>query len=173
MIDKADDVQLLRELRGSGTVQDRYWPMLGKLDDHIREMMLRSGGAWPFYVYEAMVAPEARHPDGVIDGDTVVVDLDNGLQQWVHAERLRLFGIDAPELHGEDKQDGLESKSHLVYLVRRYLPETRAGFQCVVRTIKDRRGKYGRYYGELWTPDRELCLNALMVAHGFATWAWF
>ncbi|MCE6966950.1 thermonuclease family protein, partial [Cereibacter sphaeroides] len=33
----------------------------------------------------------------VIDGDTVVADIDLGFSMWLRDQRLRLFGIDAPE----------------------------------------------------------------------------
>ena len=32
----------------------------------------------------------------VIDGDTVVADIDLGFRTWLHGEHLRLYGIDAP-----------------------------------------------------------------------------
>ena len=33
----------------------------------------------------------------VVDGDTVDVDIDLGFGVWLHKERIRLHGIDAPE----------------------------------------------------------------------------
>jgi len=166
MVSRDDDVKLLREIRDSGLLAEQHMSMVTSLDEHVRECLQRSD-SWPFYIYQAVLAPGLpRYPEGVIDGDTVIVDIDNGLRQWVHGERLRLFGIDAPETFGDERQDGLEAKEHLLYLVRKYVPDR----SCVVRTYQDKRGKYGRYIAELWTTDRLLCLNALMVAHGYAEW---
>ena len=44
------------------------------------------------YTYRATVTR-------VIDGDTVVADIDLGFRTWRHGERLRLYGIDA-SVHG-------------------------------------------------------------------------
>ena len=34
----------------------------------------------------------------VVDGDTIEIDIDLGLSTWVHSERIRLYGIDTPEV---------------------------------------------------------------------------
>lgn len=36
----------------------------------------------------------------VIDGDTYVVDIDLGLSVWVRGERIRLYGVNTPEIYG-------------------------------------------------------------------------
>ena len=40
----------------------------------------------------------------VIDGDTVDVDIDLGFGVWMHKERIRLFGIDTPEITKSTKE---------------------------------------------------------------------
>lgn len=37
----------------------------------------------------------------VIDGDTIVVDIDLGFRTWTKDQRIRLYGIDCPELNTE------------------------------------------------------------------------
>ena len=32
----------------------------------------------------------------VIDGDSIVVDIDLGFGLWIHGESIRLFGVDCP-----------------------------------------------------------------------------
>ena len=38
----------------------------------------------------------------VVDGDTVDVDIDLGFGVWLKKQRIRLFGIDAPESRNRD-----------------------------------------------------------------------
>lgn len=76
----------------------------------------------------------------VVDGDTVDVDIDLGFNIWVHNERMRLYGIDAPETRTTNQIE----KAHGVYakeLVESLLPE---GSCQVIKTIKDTKGKFGR-----------------------------
>ena len=49
----------------------------------------------------------------VYDGDTVTVDIDLGMKTWVLGEKLRLLRINAPELRGVERPDGLLSRDFL------------------------------------------------------------
>ncbi len=82
----------------------------------------------------------------VYDGDTVYADLDLGFKHTMHEVSLRLFGINAPEVSGEERVAGLRSKAALEPLVLNKV--------VTVRTIKptkdvfpagDKTEKYGRY----------------------------
>lgn len=75
----------------------------------------------------------------VIDGDTVVADIDLGFHTWRRDEHLRLWGIDTPELHGDTKVAGEKAKEALSARVLNQ--------QLVICTIKDEQEKYGRYLG--------------------------
>ena len=46
----------------------------------------------------------------VYDGDTCTVDIDLGLNTWVRGEKLRLYRINAPELRGVERPEGLKSR---------------------------------------------------------------
>ena len=101
----------------------------------------------------------------VVDGDTVDVDIDLGFGIWVHNERVRLFGIDTPESRTrdlEEKKAGLFAKD----VVLHYLPE---GSKQVLRTHKDKVGKYGRVLGEFVIydslADRQTTINQFMIDH--------
>jgi micrococcal nuclease len=72
----------------------------------------------------------------VIDGDTVEADIDLGFKVSIRL-KLRLYGIDAPEVRGEEKE-GLSSKVALGEMIAACPPIT-------VQTFKDITGKYGRY----------------------------
>jgi len=101
----------------------------------------------------------------VVDGDTVDVDIDLGFGIWVHNERVRLYGIDTPESRTrdlEEKKAGLFAKD----VVLHYLPE---GSKQVLRTHKDKVGKYGRVLGEFVIydslADRQTTINQFMIDH--------
>ena len=99
------------------------------------------------------------------DGDTVDVDIDLGFDTWIHNERVRLYGIDTPESRTrdlEEKKAGLFAKK----VVLHYLPE---GSKQILRTYKDKVGKYGRVLGEfvIYDPeqDRQTTINEFMIRH--------
>ena len=101
----------------------------------------------------------------VVDGDTVDVDIDLGFDAWIHNERVRLYGIDTPESRTrdlEEKKAGLFAKD----VVLHYLPE---GSKQVLRTHKDKVGKYGRVLGEFVIydslADRQTTINQFMIDH--------
>jgi len=84
----------------------------------------------------------------VVDGDTVDVDIDLGFGVWLQNQRIRMYGIDAPESRTSDKVEKVYGLAAKDYLVR----WTNAG-GLVLKTFKDGKGKYGRILGELWYND--------------------
>lgn len=100
----------------------------------------------------------------VYDGDTCRVDIDLGLNTWIKNEPIRLYRIDAPELRGDERERGL--------LARDYLRELVLDKNIYLQTIKDRKGKYGRYLGELWIEvEGEIRnVNDMMVEAGHAVY---
>src|SRR5690606_37397428 len=87
------------------------------------------------YQYRAVITD-------VYDGDTVTADIDLGFRTWRHGERLRLYGIDAPEMRGADKAAGTAARDALRSMV--------LGKEVIVCTIEDRTGKYGRYLARIF-----------------------
>ena len=80
----------------------------------------------------------------VVDGDTVDVNIDLGFDTWIHKERIRLKGIDTPESRTrdlEEKKAGLYAKG----VVEGFLP---VGSTQVLKTTKDKTGKFGRTLGD-------------------------
>ena len=98
----------------------------------------------------------------VYDGDTCTVDIDLGLHAWIRGEKIRLYRINAPELTGKDRPRGLAARDHLRSLL--------LDKDIILETIKDKRGKYGRYLGELWIAQDGAMqnINDAMVAAGHA-----
>jgi len=92
----------------------------------------------------------------VYDGDTVTVDVDLGLCIWVRRQKIRLYGIDAPELRGEDRGIGIK--------VRDWLRNRIANKRIVLETIKDEKGKFGRWLGKIWIDG--VCVNDEMLELG-------
>ena len=97
----------------------------------------------------------------VVDGDTVDVDIDLGFGVWMRNQRIRMYGIDAPESRTSnqtEKQYGLASKRFLESMC-----EDKNGL--VLRTHKDKKGKFGRILGELWrtTDYADQSINEYMI----------
>ena len=97
----------------------------------------------------------------IIDGDTVDVDIDLGFGVWMHKERIRLFGIDTPESRTrdlEEKKYGLAAKKFLTGML-----DDEGGI--ILKTHKDKTGKFGRILGELWrtTNYADKSINDYMV----------
>ena len=97
----------------------------------------------------------------VIDGDTVDVDIDLGFGVWMHKERVRLFGIDTPESRTrdlEEKKYGLAAKKFLTNML-----DDDGGI--ILKTHKDKTGKFGRILGELWrtTDYADQSINNYMI----------
>ncbi len=107
------------------------------------------------YHYRALVT-------GAYDGDTITVEIDLGLKTFVKGEKLRLHRINAPEVRGAEKVAG---KAPRDWLRGRIL-----GKEVIIETIKDKRGKYGRYLAEIWLEESGgfVNINNELVAEGFA-----
>jgi endonuclease YncB( thermonuclease family) len=103
------------------------------------------------YVYMAIVT-------AVYDGDTVTADIDLGMHIWATGEKLRLARIDAPEVRGEERAEGLKSRD--------WLREKINGKKVLIKTIKDKRGKYGRFLVEIYLDG--VNLNDQLVEMGLA-----
>lgn len=118
----------------------------------------------------------------IVDGDTVEIDIDLGLSAWVHNEKVRLYGIDTPEVYGVKKGSPeweLGNKSS--EFVKKYLVENS---QAIIETIKDKKEKYGRYLALIFIQidqtvltgltdirsigDYYYCLNDILIAKGLA-----
>lgn len=98
----------------------------------------------------------------VTDGDTVHAALDLGCDVTTNLT-LRLVGINAPEMNTDE---GKAAKAWLT--ARLSAAQFRTG-SLLVRTVKDRKEKYGRYLADLVDLDfQDTSINAEMVAAGHA-----
>jgi micrococcal nuclease len=91
----------------------------------------------------------------VVDGDTVDLDLDLGFSITLR-QRVRLYGIDAPELRSKDpieKAKGLESQAFVTQWFQQPGP-------VLVRTTKEE--KYGRMLADCYREGApSLCTELL------------
>ena len=84
----------------------------------------------------------------VVDGDTVDLEVDLGFRTLMR-DRFRLSGIDTPETYGvkkgsEEYKAGMKAKE--------WLEEKIGGEIILIKTHKDKRGKYGRWLCEIFIP---------------------
>jgi micrococcal nuclease len=104
----------------------------------------------------------------LVDGDTVDVDIDLGMAITTR-QRLRLFGINTPEVRGPEKVAGHAATQHLADLLVEFKHE--GDWDIVVQTYKDKKGKFGRLLAVLIGDDGDgnpVNLNERMVTDGHA-----
>jgi len=97
------------------------------------------------------------HIKAVYDGDTVTAVVDLGFLHYQEM-KLRLYGIDTPELRGDEREAGI--------VVRDIVREMILGKEVEIHTFKDKQGKYGRYLATIILDD--LDLNQWLVDNGHA-----
>ena len=96
----------------------------------------------------------------VVDGDTVDVIIDLGFS--IHfSTRVRLYGIDTPESRTRDKDEKVRG-----FLSKDYLKEWLDQGGVIIRTYRDKKGKFGRVLGEMVVGGRNI--NLLMVDENYA-----
>ena len=94
----------------------------------------------------------------VYDGDTATVDIDLGFKSWRHSEKVRIGGIDTPEIRTRNKREkvfGYLARARM----RELLPD---GSIQILRTYSPKPDKYGRILGN-FVIDAEVDLLASKV----------
>lgn len=105
------------------------------------------------YIYKATV--KAVH-----DGDTFTAIVDLGFR--VQAElKIRLNGINTPELIGPTKPAGLISRDRLIQLV--------LNKEVILKTKKDKQEKYGRWLADVFLTETDTkSVNQILLDEGLA-----
>ena len=111
------------------------------------------------YEYIAWGLADKRDPRGVVDGDTMHVGVDLGMEVAVNTT-LRIYGINAPEL---STQAGKDAKAWAIDWFVTHCPNG----QFIVNTLKDKTEKYGRYLATITAPDGHV-YNDDIVYYGHA-----
>jgi micrococcal nuclease len=86
------------------------------------------------YEYKAIIT-------SVYDGDTITADIDLGFGIWAKNQKIRMYKINAPEIRGASREQGLISRDYLRSLI--------LGKEVILKTYKDSKEKYGRWLGWL------------------------
>ncbi len=102
----------------------------------------------------------------VIDGDTIVIDIDLGFDVILSNQKVRLLGIDTPESRTGDKVEkvfGLVSKDY----VKKFVASCKN--EVIIRThIVSDVEKFGRILGEIVNPETKEVLNELLISNNYA-----
>ena len=94
----------------------------------------------------------------VYDGDTITVDIDLGFGIMLKKQTLRLYGINTPEVRGESKEEGKRVRD---LLRERILEKT-----IIIKTKKDKKGKYGRWLATIIFEEENI--NDWLITEGHA-----
>jgi micrococcal nuclease len=103
------------------------------------------------YTYRATVT-------SVYDGDTITCTISLGFDIELKDQKIRLLGINAPEVRGEQRESGLVTRDRL--------REKIDGKQVLLKTKKDKKGKYGRWLGTIWLGEEDV--NQWLLTEGLA-----
>ena len=106
------------------------------------------------YVYNANVT-------SIYDGDTITCDIDCGFGVLLIKQKIRLYGLNAPEVRGETREQGIVSRDKL--------RERILNKKITLKTIKDKKGKYGRYIAEIYLDTENI--NDWLVENNLAVQA--
>jgi micrococcal nuclease len=98
----------------------------------------------------------------IYDGDTITVRIDLGFGVF-KIEKIRLSFIDTPEIRGEERPEGLISRDWLRAVLYQAEKENK---DIIIKTIRDRKGKYGRYLAEIFIDGKSI--NKEMLEEGLA-----
>jgi|TARA_R110000824_G_scaffold98284_2_gene234510 micrococcal nuclease len=99
----------------------------------------------------------------VIDGDTVVCDVNLGFDVVLVNQKIRFKGINTPESRTRnlaEKALGLQAKARVKELVQK---------DFEMKTFKDKKGKFGRILGVPLTEKGESVCE-ILVKEGHARW---
>ena len=96
----------------------------------------------------------------VVDGDTLDVMIDQGFHAR-RKERVRLLGVNAPEMTGKTKVAGQKAK----YFVEELIYNN--GWFCYIRTSKT--DAFGRYLADVYWSGLQDSLSDMLIKSGHAT----
>lgn len=94
----------------------------------------------------------------VYDGDTVRADINLGLNTIRANEPLRLYGINAPEVKGPERDRGIVSRD----VLRGWIE----GKEVTIRAIEDENEKFGRILVVIYVNGENI--NEKLVSQGLA-----
>ena len=99
---------------------------------------------------------------GVYDGDTISMIIDPGFDLSI-AKRIRLLGVNTPEIRGETRGMGL----HFKELTKQWFYsniQPRAEWPLIIHTEKD--DSFGRYLAHVYAVGNNESLNQYLINNG-------
>lgn len=107
----------------------------------------------------------------VVDGDTIVIDLDLGFDIKFVNQKVRLLGIDTPESRTSDKVEkvfGVASKDFAKKFVAACKNHVIIRTHISEGTDDNGREKFGRLLAEVINPDTKEVLNEQLISKNYA-----
>lgn len=105
------------------------------------------------YTYSAKIVD-------VHDGDTVTAIVDLGFKIQIEI-KVRLYGINTPEITGASREEGLKSKQRVVSLIM--------GKNVILKTYKDKQEKFGRWLADIYINEKSTkSINQTLIEEGLA-----
>ena len=101
----------------------------------------------------------------VVDGDTLDIELDQGLHAY-RMERLRLLGVNTPELKGATREAGLAAKGYVAAWLEAAHVDPANEWPLVLQTARG--DAFGRYLAYVWRVSDGSCLNDALLYAGHA-----
>lgn len=106
----------------------------------------------------------------IVDGDTIDVQIDAGFRS-VRTERLRLLGVNTPEMHSADpakRMAAVEAKSFTINTLLGWSARDISKWWLTIETQKS--DAFGRYLAKAWLRTEAgiegLDLSSLIIAAG-------
>lgn len=103
----------------------------------------------------------------VVDGDTLVADIDLGFNVVLKDQKIRLNGIDTPESRTSDaveKKYGVMSKN----FTKAFVDNCKDKYIIVKTEINEETEKFGRVLGRVYNPSTKLELNEELIKNHLA-----
>lgn len=97
----------------------------------------------------------------VIDGDTLELEIDLGFNITIQ-ERIRLSGIDAPEIRSSDVVEREKANASRLWLEKKVKDKK-------LKVITEKDDKYGRMLGWVYLEEDPVPLNTQLIKEGLAT----
>lgn len=102
----------------------------------------------------------------IYDGDTITCDIDLGFDLILKDQKIRLYGINAPEVKGVERQDGLLSKTKLIKMLGDDTKEIKLYTIHTKNSNNPKKEKFGRWLGIIMCDN--VNINKKIVELGYA-----
>ena len=100
---------------------------------------------------------------GVVDGDTLDLTIDKGMGDYSDI-RVRVLGIDTPEMRGEEREEGRQAKR----VVQKWIEDHCSGMEkwpLLIETYKA--DSFGRYLARVQSAETGHDLTVMLLEKGY------